>query len=54
MNKYSWQSKGQTLLWLEKKLLKSSVPRLIVFTFEEWVNNSDKILLEIKNQFSVY
>ena len=53
MNKYSWRSKGQTLLWLEKKVLKSTVPRLIVFTFEEWGNNADKILLEIKSKFSL-
>ena len=51
MKNFSWKSKGQTLLWLENKLLHSSVPKLIVFTFKEWVDNSDKILNKIKNQF---
>ena len=53
MKNFIWKSKGQTLLWLEKKLFHSSVPRLIVFTYKEWANNSDKILNEINHQFSV-
>ena len=51
MKNFSWKSKGQTLLWLENKLSHSSVPRLIVFTYKEWVNNSDKILNKIQHQF---
>ena len=43
------KSKGQTLLWPENKLSYSSVPRLIVFTYKEWVNNSDKILNKIQH-----
>ena len=29
----------------------SSVPRLIVFTYKEWVNNSDEFLNYIQHQF---
>ena len=51
MKNFSWKSKGQTLLWLENKLSYSSVPRLMVFTFKEWVKNSNKILNKIQHKF---
>ena len=51
MKNFAWKSKGQTLLWLENKLLHSSVPQLIVFTYKEWIADSDKILNKIKHQF---
>ena len=51
MYKFSWKSKGQTLLWLEDKLQYSSVPKLIVFTYGEWKNNQEKILNKIKVKF---
>ena len=51
MYKFSWKSKGQTLLWLEYKLQYSSVPKLIVFTYGEWKNNQEKILNKIKVKF---
>ena len=51
MYKFSWKSKGRTLLWLEDKLHYSSVPKLIVFTYGEWKNNKEKILNKIKVKF---
>ena len=53
MKNFIWKTKGQTLLWLEKKLFHSNVPSLIVFTFKEWIDNPDKILKEIKHQFLI-
>jgi len=32
MKNFSWKSKGQTLLWLEKKLLYYSISRNLVFS----------------------
>jgi len=52
MKNFVWKSKGQTLLWLEKKLLHSDVPRLITFTYEQWVNSKNRVLNEIKCKFS--
>ena len=48
---FSWKSKGQTLLWLENKLSNSTIPKLIVFTYKEWTNNSDELLKYIQKQF---
>ena len=35
MKNFVWKSKGQTLLWIEKKLIHSNVPKLIIFTYKE-------------------
>ena len=51
MKNFAWKSKGQTLLWLENKLLHSSVPQLIVFTYKEWIVDSNKVLNKINHQF---
>ena len=48
---FSWKSKGQTLLWLQNKLSNSTIPKLIVFTYKEWTNNSDELLNYIQKQF---
>ena len=53
MKNFVWKSKGQTLLWLENKIAHSNVPRLIVFTYMEWNNNSEKILSDIRKKFSL-
>ncbi|OUU25481.1 MAG: hypothetical protein CBB97_09505 [Candidatus Endolissoclinum sp. TMED37] len=51
MKNFKWKTKGQTLLWLQKKVTKSQVPSLMIFTHEKWLKNKRKILHSIRKKF---
>ena len=51
MTKFSWKTKGQTLLWLDKKVEKSSIPFSLTFKLSDWKKSSYPILKKIKQTF---
>ena len=52
MKKFIWRTKGQTLLWMKKRLKNSEIPYLIVFTYDEWKTNSKDTLNKIRFAFN--
>ena len=51
MKKFIWKTKGQTLLWLNKKVNKSKIPSLVTYKLNDWKKNPDLILKKIKQRF---
>jgi len=52
ISKYSFSTKANTLKFLQQKIKKSRIEKILSFTVFDWENNSNSILGNISNQFS--
>ena len=50
-NNFTFGTKAETLSFLKDKLKRSTIPDLFIFTVEEWLQNQDSIINQIKKRF---